>query len=387
MEIIENDDPDWVIGCPPCTDFSVLGRSNHRRMDPDEVRRRMREARTHLHFCVQVYHNQLSRGKDFLHEHPLGASSWREEGIEVLANDPRVSTVVGDLCRYDLKIADANGIVKPIKKPTRWMSSSSEMLERLKKRCDGSHQHGSLLDGKAKYAAIWPNRLCIDILKGMRDTAFSREVKEEFDRYAEVENSITSMLMSFIDYGETACEYKHGASRGLRGIGTAPPERILASTALGTWSEKLRYYDEMTNIELPAKLVEAARAEELEYFNSLPVWDIARTQECWDVTGKPPISTKWVDVNKGDQESYDVRSRLVAREMGGGKNDEFYAPTPPLEDKRLLFSEAATCRRTGKNEKKLLFVDARKAYFNAKVDRPTYVALPAEVSRPGVRGR
>ena len=68
-------------------------------------------------------------------------------------------------------------------------------------------------------------------------------------------------------------------------------------------------------------------------------------------------------------------------------NDEFYAPTPPLEAKRLLFSEAATCRRTGKNEKKLLFVDARKAYFNAKVDRPTYVELPAEVSRPGCCGR
>ena len=135
----------------------------------------------------------------------------------------------------------------------------------------------------------------------------------------------------------------------MRGIGTAPAERILASTAVGTWSEKLRYYDEMTNIELPAKLVEAARAEELEYFKSLPVWDITRTQECWDVTGKPPISTKCVDVNKDDQESYDVRSRLVAREMGGGKNDEFYAPTPPLEANRLLFSEAATCRRTGKN--------------------------------------
>ena len=78
----------------------------------------------------------------------------------------------------------------------------------------------------------------------------------------------------------------------------------------------------MTYIELPAELVEAARAEELEYFSSLPVWDITRTQECWDVTGKPPISTKWVDVNKGDQESYDVRSRLVAREMGRGQEGQ-----------------------------------------------------------------
>ena len=158
-------------------------------MDPDEVRRRMREARTHLNFCVQVYRNQLSRWKGVLHEHRLGASSWREEGVEVLANDPHVSTVVGDLCRYDLKITDAGGIVKSIKKPTRWMSSSSEMLERLKNRCDNSHQHGSLLDGKAKHAVIWPNNLCIEILKGMRDTAFSRDVKEETDKDAEVENS------------------------------------------------------------------------------------------------------------------------------------------------------------------------------------------------------
>ena len=72
---------------------------------------------------------------------------------------------------------------------------------------------------------------------------------------------------------------------------------------------------------------------------------------------------------------------------GGGNNDGFYAPTPPLEAKRLRFSEAATCRRTGKFEKKLLFVDARKAYFNAKVDRPTYVELPAEVNQPGCCGR
>lgn len=173
-------------------------------MDPDEVRRRMREARTHLHVCVQVYRNQLSRGKEFLHEHPLGASSWREEGVEVLAKHPHVSTMVGDLCRYDLKITDASGIVKSIKKPTRWISSRSDVLERLKNRCDNSHQHGHLLDGKAKHAAIWPNKLCIEILQGMRDTAFSNDVKEEFDRDAEVENSINAMLMSFHDHDETA---------------------------------------------------------------------------------------------------------------------------------------------------------------------------------------
>jgi hypothetical protein len=32
------DDPDWIIGSPPCTDFSVLGRWNHTRMKVEDVR-------------------------------------------------------------------------------------------------------------------------------------------------------------------------------------------------------------------------------------------------------------------------------------------------------------------------------------------------------------
>ena len=76
------------------------------------------------------------------------------------------------------------------------------------------------------------------------------------------------------------------------------------------------------------------------------------------MTGGPPISTKWVDVNKGDQHNYDVRCRLVAREMGGSKSDDFDNPIPPLEAKRLLFSEAATKRKSGTLENQLIFIDA-----------------------------
>ncbi len=32
-----------------------------------------------------------------------------------------------------------------------------------------------------------------------------------------------------------------------------------------------KYFDEVTHVELPAKLVKEARAEELDYFNTLPV--------------------------------------------------------------------------------------------------------------------
>ncbi len=104
-------------------------------------------------------------------------------------------------------------------------------------------------------------------------------------------------------------------------------------------------------------------------------------------SGRPPITARWVDVNKGDQHNYDIRCWSVAREMGGTKSDEFYTPTPPIEAKRLLFSEAATNRKSGKLEKKLLFVDVRKANFQANVDRPTDVELPSEMQSRGHCGR
>ena len=114
--------------------------------------------------------------------------------------------------------------------------------------------------------------------------------------------------------------------RGPRGVEDVLPKGILANVNKSQWGNIQKYFDEVTHIELPAELVRAARTEEIEHFNTLLVWDVVKTQECWDKTGGPPITTKWVDVNKGDQQEYDVRCRLVAREMGGGKNDEFYAP-------------------------------------------------------------
>ena len=81
----------------------------------------------------------------------------------------------------------------------------------------------------------------------------------------------------------------------------ASPNGILAHVDGSQWGRVTKYFDEVTHAELPGHLVKAARAEDIEYFNSLPVWDIVKTRECWDVTGSSPITTKWVDVNKGDQ--------------------------------------------------------------------------------------
>ena len=38
-------------------------------------------------------------------------------------------------------------------------------------------------------------------------------------------------------------------------------------------------------------------------------------KECWEKTGKDPVGTRWVDVNKGDDQKPDYRSRWVAQEI------------------------------------------------------------------------
>ena len=59
-----------------------------------------------------------------------------------------------------------------------------------------------------------------------------------------------------------------------------------------------------------------------------------------------------------------MRARLVAQEVSHFEDLSFYAATPPLESKRMLFSQWASERVRGGKPLKLSFVDIRKAYFN-----------------------
>ena len=59
-------------------------------------------------------------------------------------------------------------------------------------------------------------------------------------------------------------------------------------------------------------------------------------QECYDIAGAPRIGTKWIDINKGDEDKYDIRSRVVAQEYSQGKVSTIFAATPPLEAKKAL---------------------------------------------------
>ena len=83
--------------------------------------------------------------------------------------------------------------------------------------------------------------------------------------------------------------------------------------------------------------------------------------------------------NKGDATAPDVRARYVAQEVNTHDDASFYAATPPLESKRMLFSQWATERSRGGQRLQLSFIDVRKAYFYGTPARKIYVKLPPEM--------
>lgn len=90
------------------------------------------------------------------------------------------------------------------------------------------------------------------------------------------------------------------------------------------------------------ELVRQARKEEFEEIRKHHVYEKVDVTQCYNSTGKGPIGTKWVDINKGDSVHPEYRSRLVAQEIKVNKREDLFAATPPLEALKILFSLAVT---------------------------------------------
>ena len=132
-------------------------------------------------------------------------------------------------------------------------------------------------------------------------------------------------------------------------------------------------WDDQSGAWLQPELMAKARREEIAYFKAMNVYRKVPLTKCWEVTGKDPIAVRWVDINKGDTNHPDYRSRLVAKEFRVDVRPDLYAATPPSECLRLLISKLAS-----NPDQQLMHADVSRAYFYAKAVRPVYVQLPAE---------
>ena len=150
------------------------------------------------------------------------------------------------------------------------------------------------------------------------------------------------------------------------------------------------FRDDLTGQILDPVLVKAARKKELDFFEAKGIWFKKAVDEARRKTGKPPITKRWVDVNKGDDIEPNIRSRLVARQIRQLGEEAIFAPTPPLESLRKIISlssadidcraphvrDPASDRRT-----QISAIDISTAYFNASIDEdmdPTCVMLAPE---------
>ena len=132
------------------------------------------------------------------------------------------------------------------------------------------------------------------------------------------------------------------------------------------------YCDDVSGKPSDTQMVQAARREEGQVIQTMGVWEpIPRPKN------KKVISTRWVDVNKGDEQRPKYRSRLVARELKAksGQSEthwsDFFASMPPITALRILFTIAVTKKVPNKDGKLipldpttcLIFIDIKKAYF------------------------
>ena len=114
----------------------------------------------------------MARGAYFLHEHPQGATSWREPYARSVLQQTGVQRVRGDQCQFG-QVSEAGN---PIRKATGFMSNASCLLEVLNRRCFGRRgfctrelggRHQDCIGKTARRAAIYSDEKCEAILAGM----------------------------------------------------------------------------------------------------------------------------------------------------------------------------------------------------------------------------
>ena len=382
-KLVVDTKPFLLIGSPPCTMFSSLQGLSKNKRNAKKWNEAMEEAKRHMRFCMELYRIQLRAGRFFLHEHPHAATSWKlKEVLEIMA-EVNVDVVDCDMCAYGLMIKDGDGEALA-RKRTRLMSNSPEVLKRCSKQCSNGvasakesgarscaptdeaarpklqgpvrgvphHRHADLTGGRAKQCQVYPRAFCRAVSAGIaaQKRLYSLGMTAESVMSLEEISSIAEWANPSGDLHE-------------------PEGEIVA-------------YDDQSGAALKPEEVAKARKEDIAYFKTMGVYEKVDLKRCWDETGKNPIAVRWVDINKGDDQNPNYRSRLVAKEYRDDVKPELYAPTPPGECLRLMLSRLASDKNM-----KLLYADVSRAYFYAKAVRPVYVKLPDEDLEAGDEGR
>ena len=122
MKLLKRDKPGLLIASPPCTLFSVLQNlsGDPKERDPEAWQRAVDLLDFAVRMCVEQHkHNRL-----FVFEHPLGATSWKEECLDQLRRADGVLQAIAHQCQFNQKAVDPLGNEGLVMKPTRFLTNS-----------------------------------------------------------------------------------------------------------------------------------------------------------------------------------------------------------------------------------------------------------------------
>ena len=213
------------------------------------------------------------------------------------------------------------------------------------------------------------------VLREIEDVKWRDTVLKDLDITGTVE-----ALMKFTEALENI-EEDGEIGGSLRAVGgPVPPHEEDEAAEHGDLYDGRYFVDDISGATLDKKLAVRARRTEIKFFKDRGVYTKCR-RESWMRT----ITTKWLDVNKGDEASPNYRARLVGREVAYEKRDDLFAATPPLESLKAVLSICAS-RQARRHPHRIMSIDVKRAYFYAPATRPLYIEIPAEDKDPEDEG-
>ena len=352
--------PVLIVGSPPCDPFSTL-----QNLNADSARRRekLQQGILFVQFCCSVYEWQHARGMGFLHEHPWAATSWQLKCMQATLALPGVQVVRCDQCAFGQAAwhrGEQGWEWRLARKRSGFVTNVPEIAAELDRPCNGQHAHAALIGGTAKPTERYPPRLVSAILRGL--VAYMRRVT------GTPVNALEAGVGPHIDEDTPEPDMAACGDDG---------SKADADTAC--------FYDQYTGLVLPTAGVRAARRDEVDFANKLVAFDPRTRDEAYEKMGRAPFGTRWIDCNKGDDKTPELRSRMVVQETRKTSTiaiDDIAAvtsSTPPLEVVRLFASLMMSLRGKGGEPLVMQFLDVSRAHPHCDALRDSfYIEAPPE---------
>ena len=147
LQRLEPECPDEVLLTPTCGPWSTMQNLNAR--DPQQQAKLLEcpewHHGTHLAFDQKVYETQIKNGGHAHIQQPAPALSWKARALSFLPG----FRCTFDQCAYGCRCLDQDGLWKPVRKATTFLTTKMALYQQFQLRCDGSHKHCHL-EGHAK---------------------------------------------------------------------------------------------------------------------------------------------------------------------------------------------------------------------------------------------